>query len=166
MIISAEIRSLCDSFSLARREFYFDRSPRVFENILGLYRKGELHLTESVCPRDFLGELEYWGLSSLYLGKSKSLQMHSSFNLSFPRALLRLHPTKIILAPTHHRTRDWPRGSGLKINVYFYFITILLQVNPFAGMCCSKLRNVIWKLFEDPNSSTAAKVILQLPVVK
>ena len=104
--VSAEIRSLCDSFSLARREFYFDRSPRVFENILGLYRKGELHLTESVCPRDFLGELEYWGLSSLYLGKSKSVQMHSSSNLSFLRALLCLHSTKIILAPSHHRPRD------------------------------------------------------------
>ena len=70
--ISAEILSLCDSFSLGNREFYFDRPPRIFENILGLYRKGELHLTESVCPRDFLGELEYWGLSSLYLGNELS----------------------------------------------------------------------------------------------
>ena len=54
-----EILSLCDSFSFHRnkREFYFDRSPRIFENILGLYRKGELHLTERVCPRDFLGKL-------------------------------------------------------------------------------------------------------------
>ena len=64
---TAEILSLCDSFCLVSREFYFDRSPRVFENILGLYRKGELHLTESVCPKDFVGELEYWGLSALYL---------------------------------------------------------------------------------------------------
>jgi len=63
----AEILSSCDAYSLTNREFYFDRSPRIFENILGLYRKGELHLTESVCPRDFLGELEYWGLSALHL---------------------------------------------------------------------------------------------------
>ena len=70
-LFTGAILSLCDAFSLANREFYFDRSPRVFENILGLYRKGELHLTESVCPRDFLGELEYWGLSSLYLGAVK-----------------------------------------------------------------------------------------------
>ena len=55
--IAAEIMGLCDSYSLQRREFYFDRSPRIFENILGLYRKGELHLTERVCPRDFLGKL-------------------------------------------------------------------------------------------------------------
>ena len=52
---------MCDSFTLHhnKREFYFDRSPRIFENILGLYRKGELHLTERVCPRDFLGEYYY-----------------------------------------------------------------------------------------------------------
>ena len=66
-VVTAEILSLCDSFCLVSREFYFDRSPRIFENILGLYRKGELHLTESVCPKDFVGELEYWGLSALYL---------------------------------------------------------------------------------------------------
>ena len=67
---SGEISSLCDYYSLGTQEFFFDRSPRIFENILGLYRKGELHLTESVCPRDFLGELEYWGLSALHLGAS------------------------------------------------------------------------------------------------
>ena len=39
-------------------------------------------------------------------------------------------------------------------------IKTLIQINPFDGMCCSKLRNIIWKLFEDPNSSTAAKVHL------
>ena len=63
-----EIISICDSYSLTNREFFFDRSPRVFEYILGIYRKGELHLPSSVCPRDFLGELEYWGLSALHLG--------------------------------------------------------------------------------------------------
>ena len=98
---SAEILALCDSFSLSTREFFFDRSPRIFENILGLYRllrhsglwrgrtidrvfcirKGELHLTESVCPRDFLGELEYWGLSALHLGQPQSRYQRHNFNL-------------------------------------------------------------------------------------
>ena len=36
--------------------------------IMMIYYQGELHLTESVCPRDFVGELEYWGLSALHLG--------------------------------------------------------------------------------------------------
>ena len=67
--VSDEIITLCDSYSLHNREFFFDRSPRVFEYILGIYRKGELHLPSSICPRDFLGELEYWGLSALHLGQ-------------------------------------------------------------------------------------------------
>ena len=67
----AEILALCDCYNLKTREFYFDRSPKIFENILGLYRKGELHLTENVCPRDFIGELDYWGLSALHLGMTE-----------------------------------------------------------------------------------------------
>ena len=35
-----EILALCDAYNLQTREFYFDRSPKIFENILGLYRKG------------------------------------------------------------------------------------------------------------------------------
>ena len=55
-----------------RREYsriYLDFTGRInirIKIIVGLIRKGELHLTESVCPRDFLGELEYWGLSALH----------------------------------------------------------------------------------------------------
>ena len=41
--ISDEILALCDSFSSSTREFYFDRSPRIFENILGLYRHSDDH---------------------------------------------------------------------------------------------------------------------------
>ena len=39
--------------------------------------QGELHLTESVCPRDFLGELHYWGLSALHLGNSDAMSLDS-----------------------------------------------------------------------------------------
>ena len=38
-----------------------------------------------------------------------------------------------------------------------YFDSIS-QVDYFDGMCCANLRNVIWRLFEDPNSSKAARV--------
>ena len=36
--VPADILALCDFYSLGTREFFFDRSPRIFENILGLYR--------------------------------------------------------------------------------------------------------------------------------
>ena len=49
-----KFRSASRSLSTAYRSFTF-------------LCEGELHLTESVCPKDFVGELEYWGLSALYL---------------------------------------------------------------------------------------------------
>ena len=42
------IQELCDSYNLASREYFFDRSPRNFDAILGLYRTGKLHLSQGV----------------------------------------------------------------------------------------------------------------------
>ena len=42
------IQELCDAYSLTHKEFYFDRSPRNFDAILGLYRTGKLHLSQGV----------------------------------------------------------------------------------------------------------------------
>ena len=42
------IQELCDSYNLANREYFFDRSPRNFDAILGLYRTGKLHLSQGV----------------------------------------------------------------------------------------------------------------------
>ena len=39
-------------------------------------------------------------------------------------------------------------------------ISSCLQMDHFDGLCCARLRNVIWKLFEDPNSSSAARVLV------
>ena len=39
---------ICDAYSLEEREYFFDRSPRNFDAILGLYRNGKLHLAAGV----------------------------------------------------------------------------------------------------------------------
>jgi len=61
------LKDLCDAYSLQKREYYFDRSPRNFDSILGLYRTNKLHLSQGVCVQDFCEELEYWGLTDLHL---------------------------------------------------------------------------------------------------
>ena len=43
------LQQICDSYSLENREYFFDRSPRNFDAILGLYRNGKLHLPAGVC---------------------------------------------------------------------------------------------------------------------
>ena len=74
-------------------------------------RKGELHLTESVCPRDFLGELEYWGLSALHIGLVSLLEsvltkilLSNIWDFSC-RAVLCLHNATRCLAAACRRSR-------------------------------------------------------------
>ena len=58
------IQELCDSYNLANREYFFDRSPRNFDAILGLYRTGKLHLSQGV--RHLLSSLGYfWAVFGL-----------------------------------------------------------------------------------------------------
>ena len=47
-MFSSGLKELCDAYSLQKREYYFDRSPRNFDSILGLYRTNKLHLSQGV----------------------------------------------------------------------------------------------------------------------
>ena len=42
------LTQICDAYSLEKREYFFDRSPRNFDAVLGLYRTGKLHLASGV----------------------------------------------------------------------------------------------------------------------
>nr|CUU98691.1 hypothetical transcript [Hymenolepis microstoma] len=50
-------------------EYFFDRHPGVFAQILNYYRTGKLHYPTDVCGPLFEEELEFWGLDSNQVGK-------------------------------------------------------------------------------------------------
>ncbi|KAL1121937.1 hypothetical protein AAG570_003345 [Ranatra chinensis] len=45
-------------------EYFFDRHPGVFAQVLNYYRTGKLHYPTNVCGPLFEEELEFWGLDS------------------------------------------------------------------------------------------------------
>src|SRR6218665_468318 len=45
-------------------EYFFDRHPGVFAQILNYYRTGKIHYPTDVCGPLFEEELEFWGLDS------------------------------------------------------------------------------------------------------
>ena len=49
-----------DEYFNEKDYFYFDRNPDLFQNILDLYRHGELHVPSYVCAASLKKELKYW----------------------------------------------------------------------------------------------------------
>lgn len=61
-------------------EFFFDRHPGVFAQILNYYRTGKLHYPTNVCGPLFEEELEFWGLDAnqVSITLSENLMLHVS----------------------------------------------------------------------------------------
>ncbi|XP_016411774.1 potassium voltage-gated channel subfamily V member 2-like [Sinocyclocheilus rhinocerous] len=53
---------LCDDYTVQNNEFFFDRDPDIFHNIFNFYRTGVLWIKDELCPRNFLEEINYWGV--------------------------------------------------------------------------------------------------------
>ena len=49
-------------YDSTKSEYFFDRHPGVFAQILNYYRTGRLHCPSDVCGPLFEGELEFWGI--------------------------------------------------------------------------------------------------------
>ncbi|KAM9832481.1 potassium voltage-gated channel subfamily V member 2-like [Neosynchiropus ocellatus] len=59
----AKLLTLCDDYSHANNEFFFDRDPAFFHNICHFYSSGMLWIITEMCPISFKEEVAYWGLN-------------------------------------------------------------------------------------------------------
>ena len=58
----ADLQKLAHYFRREKNEYYFDRNPVIFADILNVYRTGELHVPHGMCGISFKKELDFWGL--------------------------------------------------------------------------------------------------------
>ncbi|KAM3858034.1 voltage-gated potassium channel regulatory subunit KCNG2 [Diretmus argenteus] len=58
----AEIMDVCDDYDGSRNEYFFDRSPSAFRNIVTFLAAGKLRLLREMCALSFQEELLYWGV--------------------------------------------------------------------------------------------------------
>jgi len=66
------LRSINESskyYDPVRKEFYFDRDPHVFNNILNLAVHGKLHVPKDICGEVFRHEMEFWGVPKVTVGE-------------------------------------------------------------------------------------------------
>lgn len=124
-------------------EYFFDRHPGVFAQILNYYRTGKLHYPTNVCGPLFEEELEFWGLDS----NQVEACCWSTYSVH--------RDTQATLAILDKLDIDSEKPSDEEIARMFGY-----EEAYHSGTLTywQKLKPKIWALFDEPYSSSSAKV--------
>ncbi|XP_047426306.1 potassium voltage-gated channel subfamily V member 2 [Mugil cephalus] len=124
---------LCDDYVVQSNEFFFDRDPEIFHNIFNFYRTGELWIKDELCPRNFLEEINYWGVRI----KNSKRCCRISFEERQDELNDQLKIQKQLMAEVEMEEDE----------------------SVFYGMAFGSVRREIWNLMEKPFSSITAKLM-------
>ncbi|UXI23373.1 bric-a-brac 2 protein [Sarcoptes scabiei] len=125
-------------------EYFFDRHPGVFGQILNYYRTGKLHYPTDVCGPLFEEELEFWGLDSNQVEPCcwKTYTQHRDTQETL--AVL----DRLDLDTEKPSDEEIARKFGMEEAYYNGRLTWWQRMKP-----------KLWSLIDEPYSSNAAKVI-------
>nr|AOR07236.1 delayed rectified potassium channel Shaw-like member 2 [Cancer borealis] len=130
-------------------EYFFDRHPGVFAQILNYYRTGKLHYPTNVCGPLFEEELEFWGLDS------NQVEPCCWMTYTIHR------DTQATLAILDKLDVDTDQPSEEAIARKFGYEEDYLNGRTSWWQ---RTRPRVWALFDEPYSSWMAKVIAMLSV--
>ncbi|XP_053611024.1 potassium voltage-gated channel protein Shaw-like [Plodia interpunctella] len=130
-------------------EYFFDRHPGVFAQVLNYYRTGKLHYPTNVCGPLFEEELEFWGLDSNQVEPC----CWSTYSIH--------RDTQNTLAILDKLDIDSEKPSEEEIARLFGYEEAYL--NGELGVW-QRLKPKVWALFDEPSSSPPAKVISAISV--
>ncbi|XP_001362177.1 potassium voltage-gated channel subfamily S member 3 [Monodelphis domestica] len=135
------ILELCDDYSVAEKEYYFDRNPSLFRYVLNFYYTGKLHVMEELCVFSFCQEIEYWGINELFIDSccSNRYQERKDDN-----------PNK----DWDQKSNDGSTDSSFEESSIFE-----KELEKFDTMRFGNLRKKIWIRMENPASCLSAKLI-------
>uniref|UniRef100_A0A914H0L6 BTB domain-containing protein n=1 Tax=Globodera rostochiensis TaxID=31243 RepID=A0A914H0L6_GLORO len=135
-------------------EYFFDRHPAVFEQILNYYRTGKLHYPTSVCGPLFEEELEYWGLDANQVEPCCWMTYTQHRETQETLAVLDKLDTDD-LKDEDPQTQEQHRMKKFGWEDAFWEgrLNWWMRTKPR-----------IWALFDEPYSSTAAKVVASVSV--
>jgi len=123
-------------------EFFFDRHPGVFAQILNYYRTGKLHYPTDVCGPLFEEELEYWGLDSNQVEPCCWMTYTQHRDTQETLAVL----DRLDLDTDNPSEEDLAKKFGYEEEYYSGSVSWWMRVKPR-----------IWSTFDEPYSSSTAK---------
>ncbi|XP_048510338.1 potassium voltage-gated channel protein Shaw-like [Athalia rosae] len=131
-------------------EYFFDRHPGVFAQVLNYYRTGKLHYPTDVCGPLFEEELEFWGLDSNQVEPC----CWSTYSIH--------RDTQATLAILDKLDIDADRLNDEEVARLFGYEEAYYSGNLTKWQC---LRPRIWAIFDEPYSSPLAKGIACVSVL-
>ncbi|XP_047031783.1 potassium voltage-gated channel protein Shaw-like isoform X1 [Helicoverpa zea] len=125
-------------------EYFFDRHPGVFAQVLNYYRTGKLHYPTDVCGPLFEEELEFWGLDAN--------QVEPCCWMTYTQH----RDTQETLAVLDRLDLDTEKPTDEEVARKFGF-----EEDYMKGTVSwwQHLKPQMWSLFDEPYSSNAAKII-------
>ncbi|CAI5452650.1 unnamed protein product [Caenorhabditis angaria] len=130
-------------------EYFFDRHPGVFAQILNYYRTGKLHYPLDVCGPLFEEELKYWGLDS------NECEPCCWMTLSGTR------DTQDVLKTLDELDIEVDQTEGPELYKRFGWED---DYHNDSLSSWQKLKPRIWRLFDEPSSSRSAQFIASISV--
>ncbi|KAJ8285313.1 hypothetical protein GJAV_G00025430 [Gymnothorax javanicus] len=124
---------LCDDYTVQNNEYFFDRDPDIFHNIFNFYRTGMLWIKDELCPRNFLEEINYWGV--------RIKNAHRCCRISFEERHDELDD-QLKVQQELREEMEMEENEEL-----------------FDNMSLGQVRRAIWHLMEKPFSSIKAKLM-------
>ena len=121
------------------KEYFFDRNPFLFAPILDYHRTGELHFTHCICPAQVRKELEYWEIEHTHLSECCQRWFQSSDEYDYYSTML----------------QDWLDKMDKEER---YCNDLLRRKGNSKKSRWKRCQIHIWRFFEYPNTSLAAKV--------
>ncbi|XP_046652986.1 potassium voltage-gated channel protein Shaw-like isoform X1 [Daphnia pulicaria] len=125
-------------------EYFFDRHPGVFAQVLNYYRTGKLHYPTDVCGPLFEEELEFWGLDSNQVEPCCWMTYTSHRDTQETLAVL----DRLDLDTDKPSDEELARKFGFEEAYYNGELSWWQKTKP-----------KIWSLFDEPYSSNSAKIV-------
>lgn len=127
-------------------EYFFDRHPRIFAEVLNYYRTGKLHCPVDVCSKMFQEELAYWGISDRDL--EPCCWVHYKRQLSTEETLKSFHIENARKLDTSQKT------PGRSLNLFGTDV----HLSKSLRQRWQQLQPKAWSFLDDPHSSKASWV--------
>ena len=148
LILQENYKDMLD-FDKENGELFFDRHPEVFSQVLDYFQTGKLHYPRSICGPLFEEELKFWGI--------EEQQMETCCWHTYTHHRVTQDHLKIFAAQQDDeeaRLHDAELGRVIK----FY------DDNNNIPTQRDTLKYRVWRILDEPSSSSAAKVSVRWKV--